>query len=158
MMGGREMMLEMPAVARSSFWDRWSGGFTWLWGGEEEAGGLWSAGQCPGLLCPLPGPSHSSLQGRGSQHLREPSPPSPHCCPNSFLTVKVGGTLPQKAGRRGGSHGPCPHSPELGSPSHAVPPNPNALAAETQAPQGHDAEHGLLPHSADQGLRGLFKD
>ena len=39
MMGGREMMLEMPAVARSSFWDRCSGGFTWLWGGKEEAGG-----------------------------------------------------------------------------------------------------------------------
>ena len=44
------------------------------------------------------------------------------------------------------------------SPSLAMLPNPNTPALGTQAPQGHDAEHGLLPHSADQGLCGLFEN
>lgn len=31
-------------------------------------------------------------------------------------------------------------------------------ATARKEPQGHDAEHGLLTHVADQDLRGLFKD
>ena len=53
--------------------------------------------------------------------------------------------------------GPAPAAQNSG-PKLAVPLNPNALASGTQAPQGHNAKHGLLPHGADQGLHGLFED
>ena len=64
--------------------------------------------------------------------------------------------------------GPCHPQPKTQVPKLCLsPPTPMFSASETQGseeetarkePQGHDAEHGLLTHVADQDLGGFFKD
>lgn len=153
MMGGRDDAGDADPVA-GQFLGQVERGFTWL---AEEGRGLrlwsWCQGRQGGAFCSACW-AFTLPAGKGVLIVSGGFP----LMPNSFLTVRVGGTLPQESWEaKVAIPRALPLKPRTRVPKLAVP-LLNALASGTWAPQGHNAKHGLLPHGADQGLRGLFED